>query len=455
MQDFDLIVLGSGAGLMLARAAAEKGLRTALIESDACGGTCLNRGCIPSKMLIYPCARAAAMRRSSGLNLVHAGVKVDFAALVARTCRTVDSYSAGLEHRLHETPGLELIRARASFVGPRIVEAGGRRLTAPLVLIATGSRPAVPSIPGLADTPYMTSRAALRRDTLPRRLLVIGGGYIAVELGFVYAAAGADVTFLVRSRLLRHEDPEIAAEFARAFASRHNIRSGTMVTSVEHTGGVFRATVRDAAGNQDVLQAEALLVAAGVVPETDGLNLASANVAVDEHGHVLVDGHLRTSAPGVYALGDVIGRHLYRHTANYEAKYLIRCLLEGAAAPLDYGPVPHAVFSDPEVAAAGMTEPQARTAGHDCVIGTARYADSTPGEARGLTDGLCKLIFDRPTRRLLGAHLVGEDAATLAQVMVAAMKQKATLDTLLDTIVIHPALGEILADAWTDARDRW
>ncbi len=456
-ESFDVLVVGSGGGALVARAAAARGLRTALLERDACGGTCLNRGCIPSKALIVPCELAARLRRAPALNLRLPGPPtVDFPALVRRTSATIDAYSQRLETTFRQTPNLELVRGEARFTGPRTFTVAGRTLTAPLVFVASGSRPRLPPIAGLAGTPYMTSREALRRESLPARLLVVGGGYIAVELGFVYAAAGARVTFLVRSRLLRREDPEIAAEFARAFGRHHDVRTGVAIRSVRHAGGLFAVTLDDTAGRSAPLEAEALLVAAGVEPDTAALDLDRAGIRSNAEGFIRVNDCLETSAPGVYAFGDVIGRHLYRHTANHEARYLVRRTLDRATdAPLDYGPVPHAVFSDPEVAGVGPTEPQARAAGLEIVVGRARFAESTPGEARGLEDGLCKLIFDRPSRRLISAHLVGQDAATLLQGLVLAMTHGATLETLLDTIVIHPALPEILADAWHDARDRW
>ncbi len=454
VETFDIIVIGSGGGVKVALPCAAAGLKTALIERDACGGTCLNRGCIPSKMLIYPCEQVVRMRRSAGLNIRGAqDASVDFSALVRRTSETVDAMSAGLEKRFSNNPPLELIKGSAGFVGNRTICVNGRLLSAPQIIIATGSRPMVPDIPGLAETPFMTSREALRCEKLPRKLLVIGGGYIAVELGFVYATAGSDVTFLVRSRLLRKEDPEIAAEFSREFTRHHNVLEGVDFLSVDHSSGVFTVEALDAAGKQLSLKADGLLVAAGVVPETVDLALDNAGINTTEDGYIAVDDFMETTVPGIYAIGDVAGKYLFRHTVNYEGEYLERLLKAKAArVPLDYGPVPHAVYSSPEVAGVGLTEPEARAAGYDCITGVARYAESNPGAARGLEHGICKLIFDRASQRLLGAHICGEEAAAIVHMLIVAMKNRATLNDLRDIIVIHPALPEVVRDAWRGVR---
>lgn len=455
VEEFDFSIIGSGGGVKVALPAAARGLKTALIERDACGGTCLNRGCIPSKMLIYPCEQVMRIRRAAGLNICGArDAAIDFKALVQRTSKTVDAMSAGLENKFGSTDNLELIKGSAKFVDNRTISVNGRLLTSPLIIIATGSRPMIPDIPGLAETPFMTSREALRCEKLPRSMLVIGGGYIAVELGFVYATAGSDVTFLVRSKMLRKEDPEISAEFAREFSQHHKVLEGLDIQSVDHVSGEFTVNVLDAAGKHMKLKAEALLVAAGVVPETADLALENTGIETTDDGYIIVDDYMESTVPGVYAIGDVAGKHLFRHTVNYEGEYLEKILLSGMPRiPLDYGPVPHAVYSSPEVAGVGLTEPEALAAGYECVTGTALYADSNPGGARGLKHGICKLIFERGSRLLLGAHICGEEAAAMVHMLIVAIKNRATLDDLRDIIVIHPALPEVVRDAWRNVRD--
>lgn len=449
MKRLDLAVLGSGAGLKVALAAARRGWRTALFESGPAGGTCLNRGCIPSKMLIAPAALAERVREAASIDLrVEGRVALALDPLVARTARETAAIAAGIRQRAADTPNLTWVEARARFTGPRELEAGGDRFQADRVLIAVGSEPAIPAIPGLSATPFMTSEAFLKNRRLPRRLAVLGAGYIAAELGHLYGVLGAEVTFLVRSRFLRHEDPDVSAAVESAFTARHRVLKGVRPVAVAHGPDGF-AIACETDGGRETVRADAFLVAAGIQPSTAGLQLEAAGVACDGRGFIQVDDRLRASADGVWALGDVIGRYAFRHTANSEAEYLERTLVAGREeGPLAYGPVPHAIFTRPEVAGVGLTEPEARAAGLDLVVARAAYADATnAGLARGLEEGFVKILADRATGRLVGAHAVGEEAATLVHLFIALMLKGGTLGDLRRMIFIHPALPELVRDA--------
>jgi len=452
---YDVIVVGSGGGVKIALPAATMGRRVAFVDERDPGGTCLNRGCIPSKMLIYPTELADRMRNCAKLNIeLPAPPGLCFDRLVARTTETVRKVSTDLGERFRSHPNIDFYHEHAEFVANHRLRVDSTEMTGDLIFLATGSRPLVPHLPGLAGTPFMTSEEALRRLDLPRKLVVIGAGYIAVELGGAFAAAGSDVHFIVRSRLLRREDEEIAREFRRAFARRHSLHEGFRPESVSFADGEFSVTCRNQAGEALVVTGDALLVATGVKPQSDRLGLEHTNIAVDDHGFIRVDDRLQTSVPGVYALGDVVGTHLFRHTVNYEGEYLVSQLFHGQPpAPLDYGPVPHAVFASPEVAGVGLREQDARTRGLEYVVGKATYADSTPGMARLSDHGFAKIIVERATRRVLGAHIVGEEAATMVHLFIVLMKKAGTLDDLLDTIFIHPALPEVARDAARNARD--
>ena len=380
---YDILIIGSGGGLKVALPAAASGRRVALVDRGPTGGTCLNRGCIPSKMLIYPTELARRVREGAALNLTgHTDVGIDFPALIKRTSLTVDHMSSELRDSLLNTPGLDVFEGTGCFVGDHEVAVNGQRLQAQQIIIATGSTPQIPPIPGLADTPFMTSTEALRRTSLPRDMIVIGASYIAVELGGAYAAAGCDVSFIVRSRFLRREDTEIGDEFARVFDREHRVVRELLPQRIEYRNGRFTVTCGTAAGPPVVLEAEALLVAAGSRPATDGLGLEHTGIATTPDGWIPVDDHLQTSVPGVYAIGDITGRYAFRHTVNHEGEYLARVLLHGETAPLEYGPVPRAVFAHPEVAAVGPTESELEDRQVPLLIGRAAYAQSNPGEAR-------------------------------------------------------------------------
>lgn len=456
MKHYDVIVIGSGGGVKIALPAASMGLKTAFVEQDAVGGTCLNRGCIPSKMLIYPTELPGLIRQAHRINVTSdSSARVDFPALVKRISETVDKMSEDQRSKIEHTPNLDFHLAHAEFVSDRIVKAGGNKLAGDHIFIATGSRPQIPDIQGLTGTPFMTSREALRRTDLPDRLLVVGAGYIAVELGGAYAAAGANVQFIVRSRLLRKEDSEIAGEFSRVFGRTHLVHLGVVPARVDYDAGSFSVTCIDASGRHSIHTGDALLVATGVVPCTDDLGLQNTGIETDQKGFIRVDDHLRTDVDGVYALGDCVGNHLYRHTVNYEGDYLVRTVLKGGPGePIDYGPVPHAVFSVPEIAGVGMTEQQAVEQHKDYVVGRASYADSNAGLARGYQDGFVKVLVERSTCRILGAHILGDEASDMIHLFIAMMKKEGTLDDLLDMIFIHPALPEIARDAARDARSQ-
>ncbi len=457
MITYDVLVIGSGAGLNIARNAAANGFKTAFIEKDRLGGTCLNRGCIPSKMLIYPAETADKIRTSSELDIsINSQVKVNFNNLIKRINDSINKISNEILESVNKIENLDFYHENASFKSDKVIRVGDYDLTADKIFIGTGSKPLIPDISGLKDTEYMTSTEALSCDELPKSLIVIGAGYIAAELGYAYSSCGCEVDFVVRSSFLRKEDPDIADEFQKVFMKNHSVHQGWSPVEVSQNNGSFKLVCKNAEGSKKDLTADALLVASGVVPETSGLGLENTNIKLDQNGFVVVDDFLRTEVPGVFAFGDVVGNYLFRHTANYEARYLLNTFeTDNSVKPINYGPVPHAVFSYPEIAGVGMTEREAKEHGAEYVIGTAAYSESTPGMARRSGHGLVKLIFNRQLRTIIGAHIVGDDAATMIHLFIVLMKKNGTLDDLLDMIFIHPALPEVAKEAALDARDRF
>lgn len=455
-QEYDIIVIGTGAGMVVAAQAAAVGKKTAIIEKGPIGGTCLNRGCIPSKMLIYPAETLSRLEEADRYDLsVPDGARIRFSALMRRIGETVGDLSAKQLKKLKSSDTVSLYQGKAFFVDNYTLQIGGDLITAPVICIASGAAPRIPDIPGLAQTPYMTSTEALRREDLPGRLLVIGGGTTAVELGFAYAAAGARVDVLVRSRVLRTFDDDIREEFRRVFGRRHMVHEGCSPVRVSHDGNGFTVRYRTEHDEDKSMQADALLVAAGVEPQTAHLGLEHTDIQTDGKGFVIVNDYLETHVKQVYALGDVVGNYFYRHTANYEAYYLARRLFSGEQKPLVYGPVPYAVFSQPQVAGVGASESRLRAEGVDYIAGKALYRDSTPGMIRETPDGFAKLLFEKATRRLVGAHIVGEEAADIIHMCIPAIKKNSTFDDMLDLIYIHPALCEVIRDAARDAASQW
>lgn len=453
MKTTDVIVIGSGGGTKIAVPAAERGLRVALIEEDAFGGTCLNRGCIPSKMLIHPTEVAGHARHAHRLGLDLQGeLRLRFGDIMARIASEVGETSAAIRKRHETQAGITVYNGHAVFVSDKVVMVNGETLTADKIFIATGSRPELPPVEGLAGTPYITSREALQLAVVPPRMLVLGAGYIAVELGGAYRAYGSDVQFLVRSRFLRGLDDDVTAEFERGFLPHHTVHKPFRLDNISHDGIQFHVHGRYPDGSGDVVTGDTLLVAAGVVPQTDRLGLENTAIRRKQGGFIEVDDHLQTAVPGVYSLGDCVGNYLFRHTVNFEGEYLMRtAFAKGPTPALDYGPVPYAVFATPQIAGVGASENALERDGVDYVVGKATYADSTPGMARVSELGFVKVLVERASRRLLGAHIVGDEASVMIHLFIAMMKMGGTLDDLLGMIFIHPALPEVARDAVRDA----
>jgi dihydrolipoamide dehydrogenase len=284
-------------------------------------------------------------------------------------------------------------------------------------------------------------------------MIIIGAGYIAVELGHAYGALGTETHFLVRSRFLRNEDAEVAAEFTRAFSRHHHVHTGIVPTKVEYRNGQFRVTYRDDGGMTGHIIADALLVATGIVSNADTLGLQNTDIELTGRNFVKVDDYLQTAVEGIYAMGDCIGRHFFRHCVNFEGEYLFRTVfIDKIRGPIRYPPVPHAVFSHPQVAAVGKTEEQLKEEGVDYVVGLNPYAKSAMGMARLSDHGFVKILLERKTRKILGAHIVGDEASNMIHMLIALMTKEGTLDDLLNMIYIHPALPEIVRNAARNAQ---
>ncbi|MGH3840591.1 MAG: mycothione reductase [Pseudonocardiaceae bacterium] len=450
MKCYDLIVVGAGSGNMLLGPEVAH-LRAAIIEPDRFGGTCLNRGCIPSKMLVVAADAARAVIEAQRLG-VHATLdRVDWPAIRDRVFGRLNPlHDSAVAYRRRS--GIDVYPAAARFVAPRVLEVAGERLTAPQIVVAVGARPVVPPIPGLDTVAFHTSDTIMRVAEVPASLIVIGGGFIAAELGHVFGALGAEVTIVARGpRLLMAEDEQVSARFTELAQRRFRVLLDTTVTAVAaRAGGVSVTVERD--GQPEVIEAATLLVATGRRPNTDLLDVAAGGLDVDEHGHLVTDDTYQTSVPGVWAFGDAANHFQLKHMANAEERVVLHNLTHpDAPRRLPHTLVPHAVFSDPQIASVGLTEAQARHRGIDHVIAVREYADTAYGWALEDTTSFVKLIADPRARTLLGAHIIGPQAATLLQPLLQAMMLGQTVDQLArDVLYVHPALTEVLEQALLD-----
>ncbi len=466
---FDLVVIGTGAGLMVAEAAAKRGLEVAVVEKGKFGGTCLTRGCIPSKMLVYPADLLREAERAEKIGIRFGRPEVDFERISRRVWDRIN-VSAQIEESFSSMPHVTCFKGEGYFTGPAVMRvrlnAGGEaELSGRRFLIAAGARTRVPAIRGLEEAGYITSESFFG-DKYPKKpwksLIISGTGTVAMEFAHIFSAFGTEVTVFGRNpRLLPQEEPEIADLLRwQMKESGVHLHTGFEVIAVEKTPGGKRVTARSRqTGELLTAEGEELLIASGVESAADALNLSAAGVETDENGWVKVNEYLETSQPHIWALGDILGGHLFRHKANYEAEILIHNLLrEGEPRRrADYRAIPWGIFTLPQIGHLGMTEEQVRARGIRYHVARYRYSYIAVGMAMGYENddgdnGLVKLLLDED-RRILGVHIAGFQAATLVQPFVYLMNagdplkdaEAGTILPLMRSMVIHPTLSELAA----------
>ncbi len=450
-RSFDLCIIGSGSGNTIIDERF-RGRSVALIDSGTFGGTCLNVGCIPTKMYVYPADLAHTPDHAGPLGVELGRPVVDWPAIRDRIFGRVDRISRDGEQGRRDDPDITVLTAEARFTGPRRLRVGEDTIVAERVVIAAGSRPVIPTVPGLADVGYHTSDDIMRLGSLPRSMVILGGGYVAAEFAHVFAAFGTEVTVVNRSqRLLSRQDRDVAERFTDEIGRRLDLRLGSTIDRlVPRPGGGVLATI--AGDTPGEVGADVLLIATGRRPNGDRLDLGTAGVAVDDDGFVVVDPYQRTTAPGVFALGDVSSHHMLKHVANHEARVVQHNLLHpDALVRSDHRYVPQAIFSDPQVASVGVTEAEAELRGIAYVVGRADYGDTAYGWAMGNTADFVKVLADPATGLLIGAHLVGPQATSLIQPLIQAMSFGTTAtEAARGQYWPHPAMSEVVENALLD-----
>lgn len=434
------IVIGAGmAGLPMALRAARHG-ETVLVEPGKLGGTCLNRGCIPTKTMIHSAKVAHLARRAADFGVETGPVRVDLAAVVARKDRVVSAVRSGSERAVDRAEALRLVRAKARFLDGHTIELDGTRIQADRIVINTGARPHVPPIPGLDQVPWLDSTSAVDLTHLPTHLVVVGGGYVGCELAQMYRRFGSAVTVLQRSdQLVPGEDPDVSQVIEEVFTTEGiDVRTSATPDSVaSRPGGGITVAVGD-----ERLEASHLLIATGRTPNTGHLEPDAADITTDKKGFITVDGTYATTTEGVYAIGDVVGPPMFTHTARDDAALLYRHLYKQEDITAQTRLVPHAVFTDPEVASFGVSEAEARrTHGDQIGIGIERFRGVAKARAMDETAGFVKIITS-PDRHIIAATIVGPEAGNLIHELVVAATGGLTIDQVSQAIHIHPTLAE-------------
>ncbi len=451
MEEYDLIVVGSGAGMNVASEAVQGGLRVALVEHGLMGGTCLNTGCIPSKILLYPADVIRELQEASRIGVEAAVTSVDFSLILRRMRSFVGLDREQIEQGVSMVESLTWYRDSGEFVGEYQLRVGEQTITAPKIVIASGARALVPPIEGLEETGYLDHVSVLDLESLPESLILIGGGYIACEYGHFFSALGTRVTVLeMMPRLLLAEDPEISEVVKRVFSRYVEVFTNHRVEKVEKKGDLKVVTAVDTEGGERrEFSAQEVMLAAGVRSNSDLLKPEKTGVETDERGWIKVNPYLETTKPGIWALGDATGRFMFRHNANYEAGIVAVNALSDHRHEVDYHAVPHAVYGFPQVGAVGLTEVQAKEAGYQILAGRASYMDVTKGYAMGEEDGLVKVVVEQGSGKILGCHIAGPHAAILVQQIVYLMNAgERDYIPLADSQVIHPALSEVVINAF-------
>lgn len=437
----DAIVIGSGqAGVPLATKLAGAGKRVVLVERGDAGGTCINTGCTPTKTMIAS-ARAAHVARTSARLGVHAAeVRVDLAAVVQRKDDIVREWRDGLLRRFEATERLTFIHGHARFVDDRTVEVNGIRHRAPTVVVDVGARPVVPPIRGLREVPWLDNRRVMEIRALPLHLAVLGGGYVGCELAQMFRRFGSEVTVVdTVERLLSREDPEISEELEKVFRSEGiRLELGAKVERVSSMGEGIALAI---AGGKEI-RASHLLVATGRRPNTDDLGCDAAGVRLGARGFIEIDDRYRTSAPGVYAVGDVTGEPQFTHVAWDDHRILFDLLMGRSTRGRSGRAYPYTAFTDPQVAGVGLTERRAREAGIAYEVATmpfGRIARAIEVDERA---GILKVLVDPKSERILGASIVGAEAGELIHVFVALIQAQAPARAIVDAQFVHPTFAE-------------
>ncbi len=440
METADVIIIGSGqAGVPLASDFAKEGRNVVLFERDSLGGSCINYGCTPSKAFLAAAHAAGRARKAKDLG-VHARVDVDFPAVMERVRSIRDRFNQGVHGRLHQA-GVKVVCAEASFTGERTVTGGDITVQAPLVVINTGTSSFTPNIPGLAGTPYLTNRNFFDLQTLPPRLLVIGAGYISLELGQGLARLGSETHMIVRGdRVLAAEEPDVSETLGSAL-KRDGIQLHFNVKTekVIHANDVFTLKL----DNSQELQGEALLIATGRKPNTSALNAAATGVELDEKGYVKINDQFRTTCDGVYALGDVAKQPAFTHV-SWEDYRRLKAILSGENRTRSDRVLGYAIYTEPQVGRVGMTIEDAQKQGINARCVTLPMAHIARAIEWGHDLGFYRMVIDRETDKILGATLVGYEAGEIVHVFLSLLEAGATWQLLEQSVHIHPTYGEAL-----------
>jgi len=445
MKEYDVIVVGSGCGMIIVDEAAAHGLKVALVDKGPLGGTCLNLGCIPSKMLIYVADKIVEMQEAKKLGIDVEIKAVDFKFAMERMRKTIEETRNHARKEIVGSDDLDFYEGEGHFVADYTIEVNGQEIKGKKIFLASGSRPLIPRIKGIDSVDYLTNETVLQLSERPDSLIVIGGGYIAVEYGHFFAAMGTKVTILeMAERIVLPEEPEISELLKRALSRRMEVYTNVQAQEVKKAedGATVVAQDKDT-GQLKEFTAQRILVAVGRRSNADLLKAENTGLQLDERGFIKVDRHLQTNKKNIFAVGDANGQQMFTHVANKEATLAVSNAVHGTKLEMDYSAAPHAVYSYPQIASVGLTQEKA-VKDHDILVGKTKYSDVAKGEAMMEKEGFAKAVVEKNSGKILGFHIIGPYAPELIQEVVNAMESGGHIDQITGSMHIHPALSELI-----------
>ena len=456
MKEYDLIVIGTGSAMNPIDTLIQENpnMKIAVVDKDDPGGICLTRGCIPSKILLYPAELVRTIERAGKFGIDVNVEKINFETVMERMRTLIYEDINMIREGLSHSENINYYPDVAEFTAPYKLKVGDDTITSKMIFLCTGSKPKIPPIKGLEKVGYHTSDTVLKTNQLPKSLAIVGGGYIAAEYGHFFSAMGSKVTVIGRNpQFLPKEEPEVSALAKKELQKHMTIITNHEVREAEKTlmGKKKLVAVDRENGKKMEITAEEILVAVGRGPNTDILHPERGKIKTDENGWIIVNEYLETSQPNVWALGDANGKYLFKHVANYESLVVYYNAILKRRVKVDYHAIPHAVFSYPEVASVGLREREAiEKYGKDKVlIGIQRYQDTAKGEAMGVKNYFVKVIVEKGTMRILGAHIIGPQASVLIQEIINLMyTPKQSAEPIIYGMHIHPALSEVIERAF-------
>ncbi|UCE95593.1 MAG: dihydrolipoyl dehydrogenase [Candidatus Bathyarchaeota archaeon] len=456
MKKYDLIAIGSGSAMNIVSAVIRENprMKIAVIDKDEPGGICLTRGCIPSKILLYPAELVRTIGRAGEFGVEADIRKIDFEKVMERMRTLIGRDINMIRQGLSRSENIDYYPDVAEFVGPYTLKVGDETITSQMIFLCTGSKPLVPPVKGLDKVGYLTSDTVLKMNRLPKSIAIVGGGYIAAEYGHFFSAMGSKVSVIGRNpQFLKQEEPEVSALAKRELEKHMTILTNHEVREAEKTsmGKKRLVAVNRENGEKAVITADEILIATGRGPNIDVLHPERGGIETDQRGWITVNEHMETSQPNIWAFGDANGRQLFKHAANYESIIVYYNAIVDKKVKVDYHAIPHAVFTYPEIAGVGLREKEAiEEYGKDKVlIGIYRYENTAKGEAMGVKDYFVKVIVEGETMKILGAHIIGPYASVLIQEIVNLMyTPEQSAEPIINGMHIHPALNEVVERAF-------